>query len=186
MITPKLPIPQNIPPSLAPFVVRDLTRVIDILEPLMAKGDWTAEDYKAYTISTHGIKSAVLNVGATELSQFAKELEAAGNAKDNLTIQAKTPGFLVELKHFAHSIGGAASAPAEKAKGSGTILRAQCQAIAQAARTYQKKEARDALSVLDKYVWPPDIEETIEQMNDCLPHSHFEKMLTLVEALGLV
>lgn len=47
------------------------------IEQLFAKEDW-----KNYTIAVHGIKSAMLSIGATHLSGLAKELEAAGKNKD--------------------------------------------------------------------------------------------------------
>lgn len=47
------------------------------IEQLFAKGDW-----KNYTIAVHGIKSAMLSIGATHLSGLAKELEVAGKKND--------------------------------------------------------------------------------------------------------
>lgn len=47
------------------------------IEQLFAQEDW-----KNYTIAVHGIKSAMLSIGATHLSELAKELETAGKKND--------------------------------------------------------------------------------------------------------
>ena len=40
--------------------------------------DLREEDFKNYTIHVHGIKSSLANIGATELSELAREHEYAG------------------------------------------------------------------------------------------------------------
>lgn len=51
-------------------------------------------DIKTYTIEVHALKSSSKQIGAMELSEMAKELEACGNAGDVDTIHAKTPALL--------------------------------------------------------------------------------------------
>ena len=48
------------------------------------------EDWKAYTIEVHALKSASKQIGATKLSKLAADLEKAGNEKDIQTIQNNT------------------------------------------------------------------------------------------------
>lgn len=51
-------------------------------------------DIKTYTIEVHALKSSSKQIGAMELSEMAKELEACGNAEDLATIHEKTPALL--------------------------------------------------------------------------------------------
>jgi len=52
------------------------------------------EDISTYTIEVHALKSSSKQIGAMELSDMAKELEACGNAKDLATIHEKTGALL--------------------------------------------------------------------------------------------
>ncbi len=52
------------------------------------------KDIKQYTILVHALKSSSRQIGAKELGDMAYELEMAGNAGDEKTIEAKTPYLL--------------------------------------------------------------------------------------------
>ncbi len=63
------------------------------IEKLYEKKDW-----KAYTIEVHAVKSAMLSIGATDLSEMAKKLEAAGKKGDELYIMANHKNMIAEYK----------------------------------------------------------------------------------------
>ena len=52
------------------------------------------EDWNAYTIHVHSLKSTSRSVGATSISELAKLLEKAGNEGDTKTIRRETPKLL--------------------------------------------------------------------------------------------
>ena len=66
-----------------------------------------ADNWKDYTVLVHALKSSARLVGATELSELAKELEAAGNAAQGgdadavLDIAQKTPQLLAEYRAYS-------------------------------------------------------------------------------------
>lgn len=53
-----------------------------------------SENWKNYTIEVHALKSASRQIGATELSQKALEMENAGNAQDAVLIHSQTDNLL--------------------------------------------------------------------------------------------
>ena len=55
---------------------------IEQLEQLYKINDW-----KNYTIAVHGVKSSMMSIGATQLSELAKQLELAGKNEDISYIQ---------------------------------------------------------------------------------------------------
>jgi signal transduction histidine kinase/CheY-like chemotaxis protein len=55
-------------------------------------------DIASYTIYVHALKSAAANVGATKLSEDAKELEMAGKRTNTDLIAARTPLLLADLE----------------------------------------------------------------------------------------
>jgi CheY-like chemotaxis protein/HPt (histidine-containing phosphotransfer) domain-containing protein len=89
----------EIDPELAELFVRDARKAIATLEAILEKsGAFAEEDTRTYTINTHGIKSALANIGETDLSAAALALEKAGKANDIAVMIAETPAFLGRLK----------------------------------------------------------------------------------------
>ncbi len=61
-----------------------------------------AEDWKNYTIEVHALKSASKQIGATELSALAADMEKAGNAGDAHLIHQYTGTMLEQYMHYDH------------------------------------------------------------------------------------
>ncbi len=59
------------------------------------------EDWKNYTIEVHALKSASRQIGASELSALAAEMEEAGNACDAARIHQHTASLLEQYLHFS-------------------------------------------------------------------------------------
>ncbi|GHT23597.1 hypothetical protein FACS189419_07770 [Planctomycetales bacterium] len=64
---------------------------------------YRAKDWKLYAVSVHGLKSALANVGATELSILAEELVQAGRNRSISFIAAETEPFLLQLEQIVES-----------------------------------------------------------------------------------
>ncbi len=62
-------------------------------------------DWKNYTIGVHSLKSMSMGIGAAQLSDMAKELEAAGKAKNEEYILAHTAETLEEYERVLRTIG---------------------------------------------------------------------------------
>jgi len=70
-------------------------------------------DLPLYVVHVHGMKSALLNIGANALSEVAKLLETAGDSKDTDFIGAHNDEFLSELESILKQIDFYISVPAE-------------------------------------------------------------------------
>ena len=57
-------------------------------------------NWQMYTLRVHSLKSTARLIGATELSELAAELEAAGKDGDTETIRTKTPTLLRDYEAF--------------------------------------------------------------------------------------
>ena len=64
-----------------------------------------AEDWPAYTISVHSLKSTSRSVGAVKLSELAKKLEQAGNDRDAATVRRETPALLEMYRSLREPLG---------------------------------------------------------------------------------
>ena len=88
-------------PTLLAFFAKDAENALPVLESTLANIETLSDDdIQLYAITTHGIKSALANIGNTELSQLAYTLEKAGKAKDKNTIKLQTQELIDALKGF--------------------------------------------------------------------------------------
>lgn len=89
--------------------LEDVEIAVEALEGIYAKPDEIGdEELDLYEITVHGMKSALLNVGNTELSATAKKLEQASKDKDLTLMAAETPAFIDELKALYEKLAGVA------------------------------------------------------------------------------
>jgi signal transduction histidine kinase/CheY-like chemotaxis protein/HPt (histidine-containing phosphotransfer) domain-containing protein len=59
-----------------------------------------SENWPAYTIEVHALKSASKQIGATDLSEKAASMEKAGNARNAELIHRRTDAMLVEYNRY--------------------------------------------------------------------------------------
>ncbi|MCL2126275.1 MAG: ATP-binding protein [Oscillospiraceae bacterium] len=78
--------------------IRDAQRVEAVFKELLGNdGDFTDDDIHLFTINAHAVKSALSNVGESELSEVAATIEKAGRANDIGFISEHAPKFLYDL-----------------------------------------------------------------------------------------
>ena len=161
----KLTLPPNIPLALLSIVVRDVDRILSVLEPLMEKPDWNDADYKLYTINTPGMKSAMANIGQHHLSEEAKMLESAGMAKNMGLIQQSTPAFIAQLKTIKNLVPPEQENSLDR-KGTGQILRHHLETLKMACKTYNKMDARAAVEMLQGYSWCDAVTHLVTELSN--------------------
>ncbi|MDR2584194.1 MAG: response regulator [Fibromonadaceae bacterium] len=92
-------------PVLLSFFVKDATNALPVLESSLANIETISDDdLQLYAVTAHGMKSALINIGNTELSDLALTLEKAGKAKDKDVIKQKTQELVDELKKIIESV----------------------------------------------------------------------------------
>ena len=84
--------------SVEDLFIYDSEEAIMIIDELLSKENLLHNgDLEKYIITIHGLKSALANIGETELSNLALQLEKAGNDHDINFIKINTPRFISEL-----------------------------------------------------------------------------------------
>ncbi|MDR2966257.1 MAG: response regulator [Treponema sp.] len=78
--------------------IRDASKNTELLDDLL-KGDTlkNEDSMRKFTISIHGIKSSLANIGETALSKLASKLEQDGKNNDFDSIKASAPYFLKDM-----------------------------------------------------------------------------------------
>jgi len=89
----------DVNPVLLSFFAKDAENALPVLESALTGIDTISDDdIQLYAVTAHGIKSALVNIGRTELSQLAYALEKAGKAKDKNVIKQQTQELIDALK----------------------------------------------------------------------------------------
>ncbi|MCL1878925.1 MAG: ATP-binding protein [Defluviitaleaceae bacterium] len=161
--------------ALVDSFLRDAERSISILDVLLHNENWGDEEYKLYTINTHGLKSALANVGRTQLSGIAGSLEQAGRDKSAELILEQTKKFIEDLRDVVTEL-----SPKEETEFTGKEntkkLHEGLKKIQAACDKYDKKVVRATLEGLNKSNWSKETKTFLGDIAAHLLHSDFEKM----------
>ncbi|MCL1863902.1 MAG: ATP-binding protein [Defluviitaleaceae bacterium] len=173
---------ENLSTALIDSFLRDANRAITIIEDLLKKSDWNDDEYKLYTINTHGMKSALANIGKGQLSGTASSLEQAGRDKSADHIRKETNRFIDDLKDVVASMTPKEEAPVSAAAEDEAALRVGLVKIQEACDLYNKKAARSALEDLNKQQWTKETKSFLSDIAANLLHSEFETVCEDIDA----
>jgi hypothetical protein len=124
------------------------------------------------------MKSALTNIGETQLSAVAFKLEQAGRAGDIATMMTETPVFLdalreaIEKNEFKEDGGDAAK---EDSEGDRAYLNEKLFTIQKACEEYNEIAANTALAELEQKKWARSTKELLDTISEYLLHSDFEE-----------
>ncbi|MCL2069476.1 MAG: ATP-binding protein [Treponema sp.] len=160
---------------------RDAEKAIITLRETAASGD-----IKLFTTTAHAMKSALANVGESEMSKIALTLESAGQNGDTEFIDANTESFVKSLETMIENI-----TPAETLTDTdaGTdedmpYLAEQLRIIESACESYDDTEAYAALDRLKEKKWKMQTTDALEKIRDMLfLHSDFDGAAEYAAAL---
>jgi CheY-like chemotaxis protein len=162
--------------QLALIFMRDASRLANDLEEIQKNGVYGDEEIRSYTIGTHALKSALTNIGESELSAVAAKLESAGRAHDTARIAAETPAFMKALwatiaKHSPQQ----SNTPADEAITEDlAYLKEKLLAIKTACEVYDRKTIKAALTDLQQKEWASKTRELLATLEEYLLNGDFE------------
>ncbi|MCL2807887.1 MAG: ATP-binding protein [Coriobacteriia bacterium] len=176
---------QAIDPRIVEVFVRDAQKTIKALEELCKKGDYEDEgNLRNYVIYTHGIKSALANIGEMGLSAIALKLETAGRGGKVELLRLETPSFLKALKDavevfLANTVTEDCKAENEDRE----YLLGQLRVIQTACEVYDKASAKRALDELKKSAWSKSTKEQLGTISQSLLRSDFEEIVDYISKI---
>ena len=141
----------------------------------------SGDDIKLFTTTVHAMKSALANVGETEKSRLAAELEKAGHDGDRDFIAAHTEGFIETLETLIKDLSVAQTAAADAATAVANVaedtayLAEHLHIIKTACTQYDDSAVYAALDRLKEKPWKPETAALLEEIREMLfLHSDFE------------
>ncbi|MCL1842809.1 MAG: ATP-binding protein [Defluviitaleaceae bacterium] len=173
------PVEQGVSDELAKHFIRDAKNAASVLDTLMQIPEFSANDLKKYTITTHGMKSALANVGVPDLSEVAATLENAGRGAETGIITAETPSFISRLKDvistFEQKLSDAADA-GDDVEDDTELMKTQLTAIQEACEVYSKSAAKKALNALKEGRCSKKTLALLDEISALLLHGEFEEV----------
>jgi signal transduction histidine kinase/CheY-like chemotaxis protein len=172
-------------PELAAIFARDAEKAISRLDAIYVNKFRRTEDIRQYVIDVHSMKSALANIGETELSAKAFKLEQAGKAEDKTVMLSETPVFLEELRKVIEKNKRKASANdttvTEDSPDALAFLKEKLPLIQKACEEYDEVAAATALSELKQISWSSSVEEMLDAISEHLLHSDFDEAAALAK-----
>jgi CheY-like chemotaxis protein/two-component sensor histidine kinase/HPt (histidine-containing phosphotransfer) domain-containing protein len=162
--------------QLALIFMRDASRLAKDIEEIQKNGTYGDEEIRGYTIGTHALKSALTNIGETELSAIAAKLETAGRAKDADLIAAETPAFLKALwATIEKNSPQQESAPADESIVEDlAYLKEKLEVIKTACEVYDRKTIKAAITDLQQKQWASKTRQLLETLEEYLLNGDFD------------
>ena len=177
----------SLEPKLVEFFLKDAQKAVASLETIHERRDaYDAEDIRTYTVSVHGMKSALAYIGETELSAFAGKLEKAGRENNTAVMSAETSAFLGRVKALIEKLTPQKEQPEETGETVSedhAYLREKLLLIKDACEVYDKKTAKNTLAELRQKTWQSSIKEPLDAMAEHLLGGDFEEVLSIADSI---
>jgi signal transduction histidine kinase/CheY-like chemotaxis protein/HPt (histidine-containing phosphotransfer) domain-containing protein len=164
--------------QLAEYFLRDAKKAVNALNKIYENNCRRTEDIPTFIINVHALKSALANVGESELSNEALKLEQIGRDKNIDLILSSIPAFIENLNKVIEKL-----SPAEEDLSEDVdlaFLKEKLDTILNACASYDKKTAKEALLELKKKNHPKEIKEMLSAISERLLHSEFDEAAELV------
>ncbi|MDR2965794.1 MAG: response regulator [Treponema sp.] len=151
--------------------IKDANKAVKTLEDIcQGEADITDKDLKNFTISVHGMKSSLRNIGELELSELAYNLEQAGKEQNTAQIKESTPEFINKLRGLLDKF-----KPEQEAGGTDDIayLQKQLLSIQEMCADYDRKGVLDILAEMENC--SNESKVILNTIMEYVQHSDFEK-----------
>jgi len=169
-------------PDIAKIFTRDAEKAAGILEAINANNYRRDNDIQMYIINSHAMKSALANIGETELSASARKLEDAGRNRNIDILISETPAFLKSLRAVIEKIKPKENgAEAESINDDSAYLLEKLVVIQKACAEYDKSTVKNALAELLKKTWSRPAGKLLDDIAGHLFHSEFTEAGNLAQ-----
>jgi len=169
-------------PEIAKIFIRDAEKAAGILEAIHENNYRRDNDLQIYIINSHAMKSALANMGETELSVAARKLEDAGRNGDIDIMISETPVFLKSLRTLIEKIKPKEdNINVENINDDNEYLLEKLTVIQKACANYDKKTAKTALAELQKKTWSHTVRQLLDAIAEHLLHSDFTEAGNLAQ-----
>jgi len=168
--------------DLKKFFILDAENAIKVLSEIHKTLNDFDADIESYVVTVHGMKSALLSIGETELSGEALSLELAGRERNIAKMSDETLPFLNELQSLIMKFEQKEDDSAVEVSDEDMAhFRDKMLKICKACMQFDKQSAKAVLDDLKQKTWPRHINDVIDGIAVYLLHSAFKKAAVMAE-----
>jgi len=166
---------------LVPAFKRDARAALDVIRETLAEGN-----IKLFTVTVHGMKSGLANMGEEESSALAEKLEEAGNSGDEAFIYANTEAFIEKLEALLETFTTEpADTSGEDIEEDAVFLEEQLNIIKAACEDYDDEAAYKAFDKLAQKPWKASTASFIDNIRSLLySDSDFSGVVDEIDGRG--
>jgi len=145
-----------------------------------------AGDYPLYATYVHALKSALANIGASELSESAKALELASKKKNTAFINSNNAQFLMNLETILNSIKNAL--PQRYDDGQKTyvdfeLLSSELKRLKEALESFDSAAIDNTADNLQRFVQADGIGSSIENILQSVLIGEYDEAISMIDTL---
>ena len=168
--------------------LRDANKSLLALDSIMEKGSvYNKDDMRTYVIFVHGMKSALANIGNTELSAVARNLEALGRSGNAEAMSAETPAFLNSLRSIVADLTATEESDSDVTTDEDpSFLQDKLLAMKTACAQFDKKNTRTIISELKEKKWSTPTNILLSTVSEHLLHSDFDEGIAAIDQFLLL
>jgi CheY-like chemotaxis protein/HPt (histidine-containing phosphotransfer) domain-containing protein len=139
-------------------------------------------NYPLYTTYAHALKSASANIGAFSLSDFAKDLEAAGRRADSAFVELNNVKFLANLETILGDIGRVLASNREKEQSSVDlkILKNELCKLKEALAVLDFDTINRASDYLQKFVHVNEVGASVEKILQSVLIGEYDEAVNVI------
>jgi len=141
-------------------------------------------DLSSYVTPIHALKSAAAYIGADELSEKAKALEAAGKQQDRTFIQTHNPALLSALKALLDAIDvvlGANEKGERKKTADMTLLKAELAKLAAAIDSVNPGAVKDAVKNIQPFTEAADVGDAVAKILQNTLIGEYDEVVAMIK-----
>ena len=148
------------------------------------------EDWPAYTINVHSLKSTSRSVGAMSVSELAKALEKAGNEGDIELIRAETPRLLEMYQSLSGPLAKLLGKGEARGAAAGLPLLPESEftdameSIRELAGIFDYESVCMVMEMLSQYAIPEMHQDAYEKLRDGVSRCDWDTIRSAVEETG--
>ncbi|MCL2174629.1 MAG: ATP-binding protein [Treponema sp.] len=169
-------------PQLAEFFVRDAKKAISVLSAISENNCRRVDDLSTFIINVHAMKSALANVGESDLASEASKLEQAGREHNTSSILLTLPEFIESLQTVIDKLHPEEDETSEETDDKAYLFE-KLREITAACEALDKKAAKASLADLKQKTWSRNIRDQLSAIAKSLLHSDFEETNSIVQKI---
>jgi len=168
-------------PELAEIFARDAKRAITVMEAIYSNSFRRDDDISMFIINIHAMKSALANVGETDLSAEALKLEQAGRERNIDLIISELPSFMKMIHAVIKNFESRKNTANNENDFDKQYLKEKLLIIKEACKSYNKKTAKDTHIEIKRRTWPQSVNEQLNIIGVHLLHSEFDEAVRVID-----